>query len=75
MDTPNDPTPPPAPEEYPTLQQRQVLWTSLVALAVTALLGVGALVFLGFIAFLSWSYPVLLPLGLAVIVALVVPST
>ena len=57
--------------ECPTLHQRQLLWTSLVALAVTALLGMAALVFLGFIAFLSWFYPILLPLGLAVIVALV----
>ncbi|MCE0499032.1 MAG: AI-2E family transporter [Methylacidiphilales bacterium] len=74
MDTPKEPTPPPAPndaEACPTLHQRQLLWTSLVALAVTALLGVGALVFLGFITFLSWSYPILLPMGLAVIVALV----
>src|SRR5271167_71913 len=74
MDSPNEPTPPPAPDdavEYPTLHQRQLLWTSLVALAVTALLGVAALVFFGFITFLSWSYPILLPLGLAMIVALV----
>jgi predicted PurR-regulated permease PerM len=74
MDTPNEPPPPRAPSEageYPTLHQRQLLWTSLVALAVTALLGVASLVFLGFITFLSWSYPILLPLGLAVIVALV----
>jgi predicted PurR-regulated permease PerM len=73
MDTPPEPepTPTPAPEEYPTPHQRQLLWTSLVALAVTALLGVFALVFLGFITFLSWSYPVLLPIGLSVIVALV----
>ena len=55
----------------PTDQQRRILWMALTALAVTALLGVAALVFLGFIAFLSWSYPILLPLGLAVIVALV----
>ncbi|HUB67852.1 MAG TPA: AI-2E family transporter [Candidatus Methylacidiphilales bacterium] len=74
MDTPNEPSPSRAPHdavEYPTLQQRRILWTSLVALAVTALLGVAGLVFLGFIAFLSWSYPILLPLGLAIIVALV----
>src|ERR1700683_4155700 len=73
MDTPNEPIPPPAPNgigDYPTPHQRQLLWTSLGALAVTALLGVSALVFLGFITFLSWSYPILLPIGLAVIVAL-----
>jgi len=56
---------------HPTNQQQRILWTTLVALAVTALLGVAALVFLGFISFLSWSYPILLPLGLAMIIALV----
>src|ERR1019366_10022330 len=56
---------------YPTNPQRRVLWTALTALAVTSLLGVAALVFFGFITFLSWSYPILLPIGLAVIIALV----
>jgi predicted PurR-regulated permease PerM len=56
---------------YPTNPQRRILWTALTALAVTSLLGVSALVFLGFITFLSWSYPILLPVGLAVIIALV----
>lgn len=56
---------------YPTNKQRAVLWTALTALAVVSLLGVAALIFLGFISFLSWSYPILLPIGLAVIVALV----
>ena len=56
---------------YPTSQQQRILWTTLVALAITALFGVAALVFLGFITFLSWSYPILLPLGLAMIIALV----
>jgi predicted PurR-regulated permease PerM len=55
---------------YPTEQQRRLLWISLTALALTALLGVAALIFLGFIAFLSWFYPILLPIGLAVIIAL-----
>src|SRR5580658_5590373 len=74
MDAPNESLPVGEPADavaYPTSTQRRILWTSLVALAVTALLGVAALVFLGFITFLSWSYPILLPLGLAVIVALV----
>jgi predicted PurR-regulated permease PerM len=57
-------------ESYPTGQQRRILWMTVTTLAVTALLGVGALAFFGFVSFLSWSYPVLLPLGLAVIVAL-----
>ena len=33
-------------------------------------LGVAGLVFFGFITFLSWSYPILLPIGLGVIIAL-----
>ena len=56
---------------YPTPQQSRLLWTALTALAVVALLGVAALIFYGFIAFLSWSYPILLPIGLGVIIALV----
>jgi len=61
-------TPTPA---YPTDRQRRVLWSALTALAVMSLFGVAAFVFLGFITFLSWSYPILLPIGLAVIIALV----
>jgi predicted PurR-regulated permease PerM len=60
-----------APTTYPTNPQHRILWTALTALAVTSLLGVAALVFFGFITFLSWCYPILLPIGLAVIVALV----
>jgi predicted PurR-regulated permease PerM len=72
MDAPNPPGPiAEAPTAYPTPPQRRILWTALTALAVTSLLGVSALVFLGFITFLSWSYPILLPIGLAVIIALV----
>jgi len=56
---------------YPTPRQQQMLWSALTSLAVMALFGVAALVFYGFITFLSWAYPVLLPLGLAVIIALV----
>ena len=69
------PTPPDSiaetPAAWPTSRQRRILWTALTALAVTSLLGVSALVFFGFITFLSWSYPILLPIGLAVIIALV----
>ena len=68
--TPSDPTPE-IPPTYPTRRQRRILWTALTAVAATSLLGVAALVFLGFINFLSWSYPILLPIGLAVIIALV----
>ena len=60
-----------APASYPTRRQRRILWNALTTLAVTSLLGVAALVFFGFITFLSWSYPILLPIGLAVIIALV----
>jgi len=56
---------------YPTNRQRRILWNALTALAMTSLLGVAALIFFGFITFLSWSYPILLPIGLAVIVALI----
>jgi len=58
-------------DAYPTNPQRRILWTALTAVAATSLLGVAALVFFGFITFLSWSYPILLPIGLAVIIALV----
>jgi len=71
-----DPPPEPvsiaeAPPAYPTNRQRRILWTALTAVAATSLLGVAALVFFGFITFLGWSYPILLPIGLAVIIALV----
>ena len=56
---------------YPTPRQRRLLWNALTAVAAMSLLLVAALTFYGFISFLSWSYPVLLPIGLAVIVALV----
>jgi predicted PurR-regulated permease PerM len=56
---------------HPTEMQRRILWTALTTLAVIALLGVAGLVFFGFVAFLSWCYPILLPIGLAVIIALV----
>ena len=72
MDAPE--TPRPIPEDstdYPTPRQRRVLWSALTAVAALSLLGVAALTFYGFITFLSWSYPILLPIGLAVIVALV----
>jgi predicted PurR-regulated permease PerM len=62
---------PEPPASYPTPPQRRVIWTALTALALLSLLGVAGLVFFGFITFLSWSYPILLPIGLAVIVALV----
>jgi predicted PurR-regulated permease PerM len=62
----NDPTP----GGGPTPLQRSILWTALTALAVLSLVGVAGLVFFGFVAFLSWCYPILLPIGLAVLIAL-----
>src|ERR1700683_5074771 len=56
---------------YPTPRQRRILWNALTAVAALSLLVVAALTFYGFITFLSWSYPILLPIGLAVIIALV----
>jgi predicted PurR-regulated permease PerM len=72
MDAPTEPDlEPEVPATYPTPEQRRVFWSALTALAVLALIGVAALVFFGFITFLSWSYPILLPIGLGVIIALV----
>jgi predicted PurR-regulated permease PerM len=61
----------PSPVGHPTGSQRRILWTALTALAVLSLVGVAGLVFFGFVAFLSWCYPILLPIGLAVLIALV----
>jgi len=69
MDASNDS--PSTAEAYPTPQQRRLMWTAITTVSVCAMLAVAALVFWGFTAFLSWSYPILLPIGLAVIVALV----
>jgi predicted PurR-regulated permease PerM len=71
MDEPIPPAPVENAPSYPTPRQRRMLWNALTAVAAMSLLGVAALTFYGFIAFLSWSYPILLPIGLAVIVALV----
>jgi predicted PurR-regulated permease PerM len=59
------------PTAYPTPRQRRILWSALTAVSALSILGVAALTFYGFITFLSWSYPILLPIGLAVIIALV----
>jgi len=78
MDAPESPRPiPESPTDYPTPRQRRVLWNALTAVSALSLLGVAALTFYGFITFLSWSYPILLPIGLAVIIALVldIPAT
>jgi predicted PurR-regulated permease PerM len=67
---PDAPLEPPASSSPPTPQQARLIWSALTALALAALLAVAGLAFMGFVTFLSWSYPVLLPIGLAVIVAL-----
>ncbi len=70
MDEPSDSITEAA-NSYPTPRQRRILWNGLTAVAAMSLLAVAALAFYGFITFLSWSYPILLPIGLAVIIALV----
>jgi predicted PurR-regulated permease PerM len=55
----------------PSAEQRRLLWTALTGIAIAALVAVSVLAFLVFLRLLSWSYPILLPLGLAVLVALV----
>jgi len=71
-DAPGQPEPvAETPAAYPTTPQRRIIWMAFTGLAVASLLGIAALVFFCFITFLSWSYPILLPIGLAVIVALV----
>jgi len=66
MSTPEVPGP-----QIPSADQKRILWTSLTGVAVAVLLAVSALAFMAFLQLLSWSYPLLLPLGLSVLVALV----
>jgi predicted PurR-regulated permease PerM len=66
MSTPENPG-----NSVPSLEQKRILWTALTGVAVSALLAVAVLAFMAFLQLLSWSYPILLPLGLAVLVALV----
>jgi hypothetical protein len=65
MDAPNEPAAmAEIPTSYPTNRQRRILWNGLTAVAAMSLLGAAALTFYGFI-------PILLPIGLAVIIALI----
>jgi predicted PurR-regulated permease PerM len=57
--------------EFPRPYQRRMLWNAITVLSVAAILTVAVYVFREIVVFLSWSYPILLPIGLAVIVALV----
>ena len=61
----------PGPSVVPSLDQKRILWTALTGVSVAVLLAVSVLAFMAFLQLLSWSYPILLPLGLAVLVALV----
>jgi predicted PurR-regulated permease PerM len=55
----------------PTMEQKRFLWTALTVVAFAALLVMADLAFTDFLAFLTWFFPVLMPLGVAVLVALV----
>jgi predicted PurR-regulated permease PerM len=55
----------------PSAEQKRLFWTALTGIAIAALVAVSVLAFFVFLQLLSWSYPILLPLGLAVLVALV----
>jgi predicted PurR-regulated permease PerM len=65
----------PTPDDWraylPTPDQCRLFWVSLTMIALAALVAVCICAFFGFLQVLSWSYPFLLPLGLAVLVALV----
>jgi predicted PurR-regulated permease PerM len=64
-------TPGESPSTYPTPDQKRIIWISLTGLALAGLLVVGCAAFVALLKLLSWSYPLLLPLGLAVLVALI----
>jgi predicted PurR-regulated permease PerM len=57
--------------DYPTLEQKRLIWACLTGLALAALLAVCGAAFVGLLKLMSWSYPIILPLGLAVLVALI----
>jgi predicted PurR-regulated permease PerM len=64
-----------APEESsrrsPSAEQVQLFWTALTILALAAVFVVAACAFELFLKLLNWSYPILLPLGVAVLIALI----
>jgi predicted PurR-regulated permease PerM len=66
MSTPESPDRP-----IPSAEQRRILWSALTGISIAMLLAVSYLAFYAFLQVLSWSYPFLLPLGLAVLVALI----
>ncbi len=61
---------PATPSLRPSPAQLQIIWSALTLVAIFTLLAGLALIFFGFVQLLSWSYPVLLPIGLSVLLAL-----
>jgi predicted PurR-regulated permease PerM len=55
----------------PNSDQRRLIWTAATALALAVLLALAGCAFWVFLQLLSWSYPIILPVGLAVLIALV----
>jgi predicted PurR-regulated permease PerM len=55
----------------PSAEQVQLFWTALTILALAAVFVVAACAFELFLKLLNWSYPILLPLGVAVLIALI----
>lgn len=58
-------------ELLPTAGQTRIFWTALTCAAVALILFIASLFVWCFLQGLTWGYPILLPLGLAVLVALV----
>jgi predicted PurR-regulated permease PerM len=60
-----------SPATYPTPDQKRIIWISLTWLALAALFVVCGAVFVGLLKLMSWSYPIILPLGVAVLISLI----
>lgn len=75
------PTEPPPPDgetsprrqqaEFPTVEQKRILWAALTTLAWAIILGITFAILLGLYAVVKIIYPVLLPLGVAAIIAFI----
>jgi predicted PurR-regulated permease PerM len=55
----------------PSAEQSQLIWSAVTIVALAAILAVAGIAFEGFLLLLNWSYPIMMPLGVAVLVALV----
>jgi predicted PurR-regulated permease PerM len=66
MSTPGEPH-----ASHPSPEERQLLWSALSLFSLAVIVAVAGAAFWAFLHLLSWSYPLILPLGLAVLVALV----